>query len=131
MKLRSSILGFACAAAAMGCGEGAVGSSAGDQTSSAGAQGATAGSGGNSAGSGSESAGVGGSGGAGASSPAGGSGGLQVQGTIFVSKDYETENPADVGADSVGEMVYVPGGGFQGSSCWELHLFGDVYDEDH
>jgi hypothetical protein len=131
MKRRFSMIGFACAALAGGCGEEAGGSSTRDPGSSTGAQSSTAGSGGNTAASGSESAGVGGSGGAGASNPAGGSGGLEVLGTIFVSKDYQVENPADVGADSVGEMVYVPGGGFQGSSCWELHLFGDVYDEDH
>jgi len=132
MKRPSLVHVVACSLLLAGCGEGSLGSGPMDDgqssESSVGTGGGSVGSGG-----GTSAGGGDGSGGSGAiaGSSSIGSGGLEVEGTIFVSKDYEAEDASDVGADSVGEMVYVPGGGFSGSNCWELHLFGDVYDEDH
>jgi hypothetical protein len=51
-------------------------------------------------------------------------------GTVFLESHYEAESEGGVYADSVGEHVYVPGGGVGGSNAWEIHLFGDQGNED-
>lgn len=52
-------------------------------------------------------------------------------GTVYLERDYEVENPDEVYCDDVGELHYVPGGGFDGSNAWEMRLFGDTINEDH
>lgn len=52
-------------------------------------------------------------------------------GTIYLERDYEIEDPDEVYCDEVGELTYVPGGGFDGSNAWQMRLFGDVANEDH
>jgi hypothetical protein len=53
-------------------------------------------------------------------------------GTRYAEKFFETQNADDVETSSpVGQLSYVPGGGFGGSNCWQLRLFGDQGNEDN
>ncbi len=53
-------------------------------------------------------------------------------GTVYVEKYFETENPSqDLQLNDVGELTYVEGGGFAGSNCWQLRLFGDTWNENN
>lgn len=51
--------------------------------------------------------------------------------TVFIHKEYETQNWSDVEVRPLGEITYQPGGGYGGSNAWQVRPYGDQGNENN
>jgi len=52
-------------------------------------------------------------------------------GTIYVERDYETEDPEELFVEPVATASYVEGECWDGSNCWQVNPIGTAGNEDH
>jgi hypothetical protein len=54
-----------------------------------------------------------------------------VRGMIYVTRDYETEDPEELFVEPVATSVYLEGECWQGSNCWQVNPISTGGNEDH
>ncbi|HWB77850.1 MAG TPA: hypothetical protein VG755_22940 [Nannocystaceae bacterium] len=55
----------------------------------------------------------------------------RASGTIYLSRDYEVEDPEELFVDPVATVSYVEGECWNASNCWQVNPIGTSYNEDH